>query len=127
MNLRQLANAATQNINPNITATWIQSTGYTTATDGSRTPTTTSQSVMIQAQGVSGSDLKHIDALNIQGVVRSVHMYGNVLGVARVDSKGGDILQFPEIPGGSVKNWLIVQVMETWPDWARVLVVLQNN
>ena len=127
MNLRQLANGVTQNINPNISATWIQSTGYTTAVDGKRTPITSSSTIQIQAQGLSASDMRHVDALNIEGVVRSVHMYGNVQGVVRADQKGGDILQFPEIPGGTVKNWLIVQVMETWPEWSRVLVVLQKN
>lgn len=127
MNLRQLANGVTQNINPNIPATWIQSTGYTTAADGKRTPTTSSSTIQIQAQGLSASDMRHVDALNIEGVVRSVHMYGNVQGVVRADQKGGDILQFPEIPGGASRNWLIVQVMETWPEWSRVLVVLQKN
>lgn len=128
MNLRQLANSVTQTVNPNISATWVRSTGgYTTAADGKRTPTTSSSTVQIQAQGVSASDLRHVDALNIQGVMRSVHMYGNVQGVVRADSQGGDILQFPEIPGGAPLSWRVIQVMETWPEWSRVLVVLQKN
>lgn len=126
MNLRQIANSMIQITNPNISVTWINSGGYTTGTDGTRTPTTTSTTILAQVQGLSASDLRHVDALNIQGVVRSVHMYGNVQGVVRADQKGGDILQFPEIPGGTVKNWRVIQVMETWPEWSRVLVVLQN-
>lgn len=127
MNLRQIANSVTQITNPNISATWVRSTGgYTTASDGTRTPTTSSPSIMIQAQGLSAGDLQHIDALNIQGVKRSVHMYGNVQGVVRADQQGGDILQFPEIPGGTIKDWRVVQIMETWPEWSRVVVVLQN-
>ncbi len=126
MNLRQLANPVTQITNPNIMVTWVQSTGYTTAPDGARTSTTQNTSIQAQVQGLSASDLRHIDALNIEGVVRSVHMYGNVQGVVRADSKGGDILQFPEVPGGAIRNWRVIQVMETWPDWSRVLVTLQN-
>ncbi len=126
MNVRQLANSVTPNVNPNISATWMQASGYVTAADGSRTPNQTSTSIQIQAQGLSASDLRHTDSMNIEGVVRSVHMYGNVQGVVRADQKGGDILQFPEIPGGATRNWRVIQVMETWPDWSRVLVVLQN-
>lgn len=126
MNLRQIANSVTQITNPNISVTWIQASGTTTGADGTRTPTTTSSTILAQVQGLSASDLRHVDALNIQGVVRSVHMYGNVQGVVRADQKGGDILQFPEIPGGTIKNWRVIQVMETWPEWSRVLVVLQN-
>lgn len=67
-----------------------------------------------------------MDALNIEGVARSVHMVGNVQGVVRADQKGGDILQFPEMPGGTVRNWRVVSVMETWPTYSRVLAILQN-
>ncbi len=126
MNLRALANPVIQWTNPNISVTWIQSTGYTTGGDGTRTTTTSSSTIQAQVQGLSANDLQHIDGLNIEGVKRSVHMYGNVQGVVRADSKGGDILQFPEIPGGTIMNWRVIQVMETWPDWSRVIVVLQN-
>lgn len=126
MNLRALANPVIQWTNPNISVTWIQSTGYTTGGDGTRTTTTSSSTIQAQVQGLSANDLQHIDGLNIEGVKRSVHMYGNVQGVVRADSKGGDILQFPEIPGGTIMNWRVIQVMETWPDWSRVIVVLQS-
>lgn len=126
MDIRQIANSAIQITNPNISVTWLRSTGYTTGTDGTRTPTTTSSTVEAQVQGLSAQDLQHVDALNIEGVKRSVHMYGDVQGVVRADQKGGDILQFPEVPGGAVRNWRVISVMETWPTWARVIVALQN-
>lgn len=127
INLRALANTTIQAINPNISVTWVQSNGYTTNADFSRTPTTTSTTVQANVQGLSARDLQHVDGLNIQGVMRSVHLYGNVQGVVRDDSKGGDILQFPEVPGGPVKDWRVISVMETWPTWARVLVCLQST
>ena len=125
MNLRELANAITQNVNANQTINWVQNTGYTTNAAGKRTPTTTTVSASAQIQGLSGSDLRHMESMNMQGVMRKVYLYGNPQGVVRVDSKGGDQLQFPEIPGGVNRNWLVSQVLETWPNWACVIVTLQ--
>jgi hypothetical protein len=67
-----------------------------------------------------------MEGLNIQGVMRSVYLYGNIQGVVRVDQKGGDILQFPETTCGEIKNWKVVNVIETWEDWCHVIVTLQN-
>jgi hypothetical protein len=127
MNLLALANTVITSVNPNIPVVWIQSSGYTTDTAGKRVSTTTTTTIQAQVQGISASDLRHVDNLGIEGVKRSVHMLGNVQGVVRADQKGGDILQFPEIPGGVVRNWRVVNVMETYPDWSRVIVVLQTT
>jgi hypothetical protein len=124
--VRMIANQVSQVTNPNISMTWLKSTGYTTSASGARTPTTTSQVISAQVQGLSSEDLKHTDGLNIQGVMRSVHIFGNVQGVVRIDQQGGDILQFQELPGGAIRNWKVIQVMETWPTWSRVLVALQS-
>jgi len=127
MNLRKLANSVTQNVNPNQIVTWQPSSGsYTTAADGTRTPARGSSSVEVQIQPVSGSDLALVDSLNIQGVLRTVYIYGNAQGIVRVDTLGGDLFVFPEIPGGTDRTWKVNQVMETWPDWSKVVVTLQN-
>ena len=127
MNLRSLVNPFTQTTNCNQEINWIQSTGYITNDAGKRTPTTITLTVQAQVQALSATDLKHIDGLNITGVMRSVYMYGNAAGVVRVDQIGGDILVFPEVPGGTPRNWLVTQVMETWSDWCRVIVNLQAD
>lgn len=125
MNLRQIANNATRIINPNITATLKRSNGYTTDEAGKRTPTFEVLSGEIQVQAMSTSDLQHADNLNIQGVLRSVFMNGNWAGVVRTDEKGGDVLRFPQYPNGEDCDWLVVHVIEAWPDWTRVIVCLQ--
>lgn len=128
MNLRRIANGLTRNVNPNRTITWIQGAGYTTNGAGKRTPTqATPKSITANVQPLQGRDLEHVDALNLQGVFRSVYLYGDVEGIVRADGKGGDILQFSEIPGGTSRSWLVTQVMETWPDWCRVIVTLQDQ
>ena len=126
MNLRGIANGLTRAVNPNTYVTWVQSTGYTIDATGTQIPTTTSKTIDAQIQGTTPSDLRHMDGLNIQGVMRSVFMYGSAMGAVRADQKGGDILQFPESRGGLVQNWMVVQVIETWPDWCHVIVTLQS-
>ena len=127
MNVRRLANQAVQTVNRNITVAWIASTGgYTTAADGTRTAITSTRNMQAQVQPLSSGDLAHTDGLNLQGVLRSVHLYGQAAGVVRADQKGGDILQFPEAPGGPMRNWRVVTQMEAWPTWARVVVQMQN-
>ena len=127
MNLRGLVNKYTQITNPNIQINWIQSTGYTTNSAGKRTPTNLTLTVKAQVQALDTTNLQHTDGLNITGVMRSVYMFGNAAGVVRADNIGGDILVFPEIPGGCNRNWLITKVVETWSDWCHVIVTLQQD
>jgi hypothetical protein len=127
IDVHAIASAAIQKVNPDTQVVWVRSTGgYTTDASGHRTPHTESRSVAANVQGLSAKDLEHTDGLNIQGVLRSVHLYGDVQGVVRADQKGGDVLQFAQAPGGPPRNWRVTSVMETWPTWCRVIVMLQN-
>jgi hypothetical protein len=71
--------------------------------------------------------LAHIEQMNIQGVLRHVYMYGAVATAVRADNTGGDLLLFPEVPGGPLRQWLVVQVTEQWSDWCAVIAVMQNG
>lgn len=126
INLRAIANASIQQINPNITGTLLRSTGYTAQPGGKRVPTFDTLTGDIQVQAIGAKDLEHMNFLNIQGVMRLVYIWGNWAGVVRADQKGGDILQFPQVPGGEVQDWRVVNVKETWPTWSSVIVVLQS-
>lgn len=125
MSLLSIANSYIQTANPNISATWKTSTGYTTDAAGKRTPTYSTATVSVNAQAVTGEALKHVDGLNIQGVMRSLYVYGNAQGVVRTDVKGGDVFEFAQIPGAAAQAWKVASVVETWPEWSHVVVVLQ--
>ena len=127
MNLHGIVSGVISAVNPQINVQWLQSTGYTTDNAGKRTPTNTALTVRAQVQALSATDIRHTEGLNMTGIMRSVYLYGDVAGIVRIDQKGGDILQFAEVPGGTVRDWLVSQVMETWPDWCRVIVTLQAN
>ena len=127
IDVHALASAAIQPVNPDKQVIWLRSTGgYTTNAAGHRTPITESVPVSANVQGLSAKDLEHTDGQNMQGVMRSVHLYGNAQGIVRTDQQGGDVLQFPEVDGGPPRNWRVTLVMETWPTWCRVIVTLQN-
>lgn len=121
MNLHGIASAAIGSVNPFINVLYRRATGgYTTSPSGKRTPLFTDfPGTPIQLQGLSAKDVQHMDALNITGLLRSIHMNGDTQAVDRANAKGGDLFV---ITG---TEWLVVQVMETWPDWCRVVVQKQ--
>ncbi len=128
MNLHQIARGAITRVNDDIAATYLKAKGSNTLASGKRVPTYDAPlPVRIQVQPVTGSDIERLNNLGIQGILRKVYDYGNQCGIVRVDEKGGDLLQFPQVPGADVNDWKVVSVAETWPDWSAVIVALQTS
>lgn len=129
INVRSAANSAIQVVNPNEGGWFYGSTGFTVdpATRKQVAGFTAATAVRLQIQAVDAAMLRHLDGLNVEGVVRSVHMWGNTQGIVRVNQKGGDLLYFAEIPSGALRIWKVVKVVETWRDWSHVIVNLQTD
>lgn len=132
LNLHGIVRGAINAVNPDIIGQHLVSTGYFQDTDFSQVPQYAAPAdVGLQVQALSGRDLQHPNFVNVQGVKRSVHMFGNTQGQVRVDAKGGDLLKFPQVLGGDICTWLVVVVFETWnptgPGWCKVGVVLQTD
>jgi hypothetical protein len=127
MNLHGIVSSAIGAVNPFVEATVQLSTGAALNADFSRTPTYQQIIIDVQVQALTYDDMVHLDGLNIQGVRRAIYTNGFVAGIIRVDSKGGDIITFPHgtLPEGDV--WLCAQVLESWPDWCKICVTLQNG
>lgn len=130
MNFHALVRPVITLVNPDITGTWRESTGRTVVSGGRVVPTYVDHTgLRMQIQAQTGEVLKMPNGTYIaqQGVRRDVYVYGNYQGQVRPDNKGGDLLIFPEVPGGANKTWLVTTVYETWPDWCKVGVVLQTD
>ena len=129
MNLHQLVSSAISAVNPPITGTISQSTGYTTAADGTQIPSyATVSGVAMQVQALQAKELAQLESLNIQGLMRAVYLNGNTEGVVRPQMKGGDLLTFNQGAAGfSGTTWKVIQVLETWDadGWCKVAVQLQ--
>lgn len=132
MNLHSIVRPAINSVNPDIAGGFIASTGHNVDDAGNVTPTfAASVPVRLQVQPPGTKDLRHLNNLNISGVVRSVFMFGNAQGVVRPNQQGGDLLTFPQFTGQAASTWLTVAADGPWSvndgGWTKVLVVLQEN
>lgn len=119
MNLRGIANRATSAINPNVDGVFKVNVGYVTKPGGIRENAYTELPVTVQLQELSSTDLRQVDAVNIQGILRTAYLNGRFDGVNRPNQKGGDFL----LVNG--ETWLVTKVVEMWPDWIKVIVTQQ--
>jgi hypothetical protein len=129
MNLRAIANAATQAINPNIPVTVKSPNDYTIDPATRRqVPSYITTSAQGQLQALDGDDLKQLFGLNIQGSIRAMYLYGSIAGVIRPDASPQSHVIFTSNEGGVVKSreWGVFKVLETWPDWCKVAIVYQD-
>lgn len=127
MDLHALVSPLISNINPQITATLLKSTGRNTSPAGRVVPTYASPITgLIQAQSLSGSQLQHMNNLGISGILCKAYLHGDWESVVRETLAGGDKFIF-SYAGFTNGTWLVVQVMERWPDWCCVGLQLQVN
>ena len=127
MDLHSVVSDVISAINPTIPAQLFKSSGYTTNPDGSRVPTYGLPVLGdIQVQALPSGDLRNLSFLNIGGVLRKVYLGGDWESVVRSTMRGGDKFVFSE---GDITDgtWLVVNVLEAWPDWCAVAVQLQVN
>ena len=125
MDLHGIVRGAVTAVNPDITVTVSQSTGYTTADDGTQVPTYSTLPAEAQVQALSGKDLRQIESLNLQGTLCVIYFFGQVSGNIRASSQGGDLVY---VPSGAYKGeWLVTNSLETWPDWCKCVCTLQNG
>ncbi|MDE2471770.1 MAG: hypothetical protein KGL35_24370 [Bradyrhizobium sp.] len=127
MNLHGLVSGAVGVVNPFVKATIQVSTGYTIQANGKQVPTYDPVTVLLQVQALTYTDIMKLDGLNIQGVRRAIYTNGFYGGIIRDKARGGDLIVFPAgmLPEGD--TWLLNQELETWPDWVKFAITLQNG
>lgn len=121
MDLRGLANDATSTINPNEFVTIKSSNGYTVGAGARQIPSYVEASGYAQIQALDGDDLKQLDNISQQGVLRAIYLRGALHGIIRPYSLGGDLVTRAD---GS--TWLVTNILETWPDWTKAVITLQK-
>lgn len=128
MNLHQIARTrgGITRVNPEVKLQIKVSTGSTILLDGTPVPQYASEILHWgQVQPLSQKSLQHVQALNLQGTLRSIYMNGNVNGQVRFQAKGGDLITVMSGPNAGV--YLVVLVEEAWTDWSHCVCTLQNE
>ena len=124
MNLHAIVRGVTGVISPPIFGTLYVSIGAVALPSYKRVAAWQAfTNVRFDVQALSAREIEHLDALNVQGVMRGVWLNGNIEGLDRPAGKGGDMLAF------NGQFWLVTQVLETWDSdgWCHVACVLQNG
>lgn len=124
MNLREIANSAIQVINPDQTITWKRSTGWQIV-NYQQVPTYEEIECLGNVQALSDEQLRHANDMNLSGVMRSVYLSKNAMGVSFRQIRGGDILTFREFEDVEPTEWKVVNSAETWDNWCHVICVQQ--
>ena len=129
MDLRGLANVVTATVNPNEVVTVLRSTGFTTGAGAKQVPSYAAPvSGPAQIQALDADDIKQLDGLNIQGTIRAIYLRGTLAGVVRPNQTGGDLVTIAApAPVALRGTWLVVKVLESWPDWTKAAIVLQGQ
>lgn len=129
MDLRGIVNQVSDTVNPNIPVTVQVSTGFTIGAGLKQIPTYNARSGPAQIQALDNDDLRQLDGLNIQGAIRAIYLRGALAGVIRPNTQGGDLVVIassPYTPIGLIGTWLVVKVLESWPNWTKAAIVLQS-
>lgn len=120
MNLHGIVSSVVGAVNPVVPIVIQVATGYTTNGDGTQVPSYAAPATYAaQVQSMTFGDLAQTSSLNIQGEKRSVYVNGRVNGIVRDENKGGDLVTF------NGEAWLIVHVLEYWPDWCKFVITRQ--
>ena len=126
MNLNNAVSGITASVNPRLVCQYQASIGNTVGANGKPVPAyATPVPVLTQVQPLSSTDLRMLDALNLQGNFRAMYVDMKWQGLNRPEIKGGDLVTEPD---GTV--WLVSTELEAWSasaGWTKVAVTQQNG
>lgn len=120
MNIRQLINAATSNINLNQWVIIKQSSGYEISDGGRQAPVYTQRETLAQIQALTAQETKQIDGVSQNDVVCSIYVSGLLRAVDRDVGSGGDLVILSD-----QSVWLVIHLLEVWNSWTRAVIVKQ--
>ncbi len=121
INVRGLANMATQNVNPNMTVTLEVNTGFTVDEYGNQVSSFLSEQIVVQTQSLKSSEKYNLDLNNKQGEFISIYAYGAIDGIRRWLQKGSSKFTFPAYGEDAPAVWMVDHVAESYATWTRVI------
>ena len=126
INVRALANSATRGVNPNRMVTLEVNQGYTVNEYGEQVPQFYSAEVEAQIQSLTSEEKQNLDLVNKEGELISIYVFGAVGGIRRWLQKGSSKFIFNAYGEDEPAEWVVNKVLETYPNWTRVLAWRQS-
>ena len=121
MSMHDLVANVIGGVNPMMLCQWYKNIGFVSGTDGSVVPSYNAPApVTCQVQALSSSDRKALNDMGVSGITRKVWCDAQLTGIDREAGLGGDRLYLPDST-----TWLVVQVVESWPDWCSAILQKQ--
>ncbi len=122
MNLRGIANSVITSINPNIDAVLRVNEGYTVDDTGKQIPRFSEVPITVQPQSLSTQDLEHLNLMSQQGQFIYAYANGRISALRRSLGKGSEQIVFTPYGEDVPVTWKVKQVIESYPDWVKVLL-----
>lgn len=86
---------------------------------------TTALVLLGQVQPITWRDLQQMEGINLGGVRWKLYVNGEIDAIVRPEKKGGDLITIAQ--GRHQGTWLVVQILEQFPDWCCAAIVLQTG
>lgn len=122
MNLRGIANGIITSVNPNQEAILKINNGYTVDDEGNQIPNLTETPITIQPQSIATPDLEHLNLVSQQGQFLYAYANGQISALRRSLGKGAERIVFTPYGEDVLVEWVVKQVIESYPDWVKVLL-----
>lgn len=122
MNLSAIANGMTSSVNPNMQAILKVNEGYEVDDYGDQIPKFIEHTITIQTQSMSTADLERLNYASQQGQFLYAYANGSVSSLRRSQGKGAEMMIFKPYGEDADAEWLVKQVVESYPDWVKVVL-----
>ena len=86
---------------------------------------TTSLILSGDVQPISTRDLAQLEGINLGGIKWKIYLNGEVDSIVRPEKKGGDLISIST--GRHQGVWLVVAILEQFPDWCCAAISQQNG
>lgn len=120
--VRALANTAIQCVNKNLPAVLMANDGYEIDESGKQAAKYSESDISVQLQSLSTQDLEHLGVINQQGQFIYGYARGQISALRRAKKQGADKLRFNAYGEDEESEWLVTQVIESYPSWVKVLL-----
>ena len=122
MNLSAIANGMTSSVNPNMQAILKVNEGYEVDDYGDQIPKFIEHTITIQTQSMSTADLERLNYISQQGQFLYAYANGSISALRRSQGKGSEMMVFKPYGEDVDAEWLVKQVVESYPDWVKVVL-----